>query len=187
MWRRQAGHFQESDDNARKGGTSDKIALVVDRAWGLPVFGLSSFFFSLPPQAGDCEGVSIWGQGWKWSYPGIASCIFWAWEIPCGLEAPLISLLCGGIRFIWGRGDNIQHSQLFSAHLISSSTHSSILQVRVPPSSDSDTKKAGEEATVQLSAHSWPSLCWHLSMRGKWGLSMASFSNSTVKIKPLHS
>lgn len=25
-------HFQESDDDARKGGTSDKIALVVDGA-----------------------------------------------------------------------------------------------------------------------------------------------------------
>ena len=59
MWRCQAGHFQESDDNARKGGTSDKIALVVDGARGVPVFGLFSFFFSLPPQAGDCEGVSI--------------------------------------------------------------------------------------------------------------------------------
>lgn len=59
MWRRQAGHFQETDDDTRKGGTSDKIALVVDGARGVPVFGLSSFLFSWPPQAGDCEGVSI--------------------------------------------------------------------------------------------------------------------------------
>lgn len=59
MWRGQREHFQESDDDARKGGTSDKIALVVDGARGVPMFGSSSILFSLPPQVVDCKGVSI--------------------------------------------------------------------------------------------------------------------------------